>query len=65
MFNDAIRNPEYVVSYCWRKGNFKLDILWKEVVVANLEVPSANCLQRLKMTAEILSEDDALYLWIV
>jgi len=41
VFNDAFSNPKNVVLNCWMTGNFKLDILWKEVVVANLEVPSA------------------------
>ena len=65
VFNEAISNPECVVSIDCMTGNFKLDILWNEVVVAKLEVPSANCLQELKVTANILSEDDALDLSIV
>ena len=65
VFNDAISNPEYVVSIGWMAGNLKLDILWNEVVVTKLEVPSANCLQGLKVAAEIMGEDDALDLWIV
>jgi len=42
-----------------------LDILWNEVVVAKVEVPIANCLQDLKVNTKVLSEDDALDLWIV
>jgi hypothetical protein len=45
------------MSVGWRTGHLKLERLWKEAVVANLE---AQCAKLRAGTAEILSDDDVL-----